>query len=105
MKIWIIALIGVILGASGDWLILMSVKYNNIYLMYISMILFGLCAIPWYLLLKYHTGWITGSVIWGVIGVVFSLILAIASHEKQSPIQWIGFIIMLLGVAIRSIKF
>lgn len=105
MKVWILALIGAILGATGDWLIMLSAKTGNMFLLYVAMILFGLCGIPWYLLLKYHTGWITGSVIWGVIGVVFSLILSIMSNEKQSTIQWIGFIIMLIGIAIRSIKF
>lgn len=104
MTAWIIALIGAILAAAGDWLTLMSIRMNNIYLLYIAIILWGLCGVPWYLLLKYYTGWISGSVIWGVIGVVFSLLLAVMSREKQTTIQWVGLVIMFLGITIRSIK-
>lgn len=104
MIVWIIVSIGVTITFIGDLLVLNSSKSGNLYLLGLAAFLFALSSVPWYILVRYYTGWIQGSILWGLMGVICSLFLAFISNEKQTAIQWFGLIVMLLGIVIRFIK-
>lgn len=58
----------------------------------------------WFVLLKMVGDLGRSSVVWAATGVIAGLVIGAVMGEKLSPLNWVGIVMAVLGVALTAVK-
>lgn len=100
-----LALLGAALSAAGDALCVAAARGHSPRLcLALSVLAWAVCAPIWFEMARVTRGsFVEPAAAWSVCVCVFSVALALAAGDEQKPAQWIGFGLVLLGIAIRAL--
>jgi hypothetical protein len=101
---WSLALLGALLGWTGDVLCVMAFRRGgDVFMVLLAMYFFAACAPIWYVLSSRTGGsFVQAAFFWSATSALLSLVAAAVLDKNIGTRQWIAFGLVLVGILVRK---
>lgn len=103
MMLWVLAIVGALVSWVADILCVSAARSGEVWLVGVACVLFAASGPIWYQMSRMSGGsLVVPAIAWNVIATILSFTAVLFLEHSQTPRQWLGLLIIFLGVLIRG---